>query len=114
MAEEKQNVTIACNATGQPSPNITWSKSVGRLPESRSHVQGGTMKICGVARKDGGIYICKAENILGSTTDTVLLIVYSPLRFKVRPPQEVTPNYGSTLRLPCVAESELSTTITWL
>ena len=114
MAEEKQNVTIACNATGQPSPNITWSKSVGRLPESRSHVQGGTMKIFGVARKDGGIYICKAENILGSTTDTVLLIVYSPLRFKVRPPQEVTPNYGSTLRLPCVAESELSTTITWL
>ena len=114
MAEENQNVTIACNATGQPSPNITWSKSVGRLPESRSHVQGGTMKIFGVARKDGGIYICKAENILGSTTDTVLLIVYSPLRFKVRPPQEVTPNYGSTLRLPCVAESELSTTITWL
>ena len=114
MAEEKQNVTIACNATGQPSPNITWSKSVGRLPESRSHVQGGTMKIFGVARKDSGIYICKADNILGSTTDTVLLIVYSPLRFKVHPPQEVTPNYGSTLRLPCVAESELSTTITWL
>ena len=114
MAEEKQNVTIACNATGQPSPNITWSKSVGRLPESRSHVQGGTMKIFGVARKDGGIYICKAENILGSTTDTVLLIVYSPLRFKVPPPQQVTPNYGSTLHLPCVAESELSTTITWL
>ena len=114
MAEEKQNVTIGCNATGQPSPTVTWSKSVGRLPGSRIHVQGGTMSIFGVARKDDGIYICKAENILGLTTDTVLLIVYSQLRFKVRPPQEVTPNYGSTLRLPCVAESELSTTITWL
>ena len=114
MAEEKQNVTIACTATGQPSPKITWSKSVGSLPGGRIKIQGGTMKIYSVTKKDGGIYICKAENILGPVTDTAQLIVYSPLRFKVRPPQEVTPNYGSTLRLPCVAESELSTRITWL
>ena len=114
MAEEKQNVTIACTATGQPSPKITWSKSVGSLPGGRIRIQGGTMKIYSVTKKDGGIYICKAENILGSVTATAQLIVYSPLRFKVRPPQEVTPNYGSTLRLPCVAESELSTRITWL
>ena len=114
MAEEKQNVTIACNATGQPSPRITWSKAVGRLPGGKIKVQGGTMKIYSVTKKDGGIYICKAENILGSATYTALLIVYSPLRFRVFPPQQVTPKYGSTLRLPCVAESELSTTITWL
>ena len=44
----------------------------------------------------------------------VQLIVYSPLRFTVLPPQQVTPYAGSTLRLPCVAESELSTTIAWL
>ena len=114
MAEEKQNVTIACTATGQPSPRITWSKSVGSLPGGRIKMQGGTLKIYSVTKKDGGIYICKAENILGSVTDTAQLIVYSPLRFKVLPPQQVTPYTGSTLRLPCVTESELSTTITWL
>ena len=113
-AEEKQKVTISCTVTGQPTPRITWSKAGGSLPGGRIHVQDGTLKIFKVTRKDGGIYICKAENILGSVTDTAQLIVYSPLRFKVLPPQEVTPSTGSTLRLPCVAESELSTTITWL
>ena len=63
------------------------------------------------AKNDGGIYMCKAENILGRATDTVQLVVFSPLQFKVRPPQEITPLIGSTLHLPCVAASELRTTI---
>ena len=113
MAEEKQNVTMACTATGQPSPKITWSKAVGSLPGDRIKVQDGAMKIYSVTKKDGGVYICKAVNILGLATDTAQLMVFSPLRFKVRPPQEVTPVIGSTLRLPCVAASELSTTLTW-
>ena len=71
------------------------------------------MKIYSVIKKDGGTYICKAENILGSALATAQLTVFSPLRFKVRPPQEVTPVIGLTLRLPCVAGSELSTTLTW-
>ena len=114
MAEEKQNVSIACTATGQPSPRITWSKAVGSLPADRTKVMNGTLKIHKVTRKDGGTYVCKAENILGSVTDTAQLTIFSPLRFKVRPPQEVTPaRFGSTVRVPCVAESDLRTAIFW-
>ena len=113
IAEEKQNVSIACTATGQPSPKITWSKAVGSLPGGRIKMQSGTMKIYSVIKKDGGTYICKAENILGSATDTAQLTVFSPLRFKVRPPQEVTPVIGYTVDLPCLAESDLSPTTYW-
>ena len=113
MAEEKQNVTMACTATGQPSPRITWSKAVGSLPGGRIKIQGGTMKIFSVTKKDGGTYICKAKNILGLATDTAQLTVFSPLRFKVRPPQQVTPVLGSTVHLPCSAESDLSPTTYW-
>ena len=63
------------------------------------------LTIYNVTKKDRGTYICKAENILGSVSDMVLLMVFSPLRFKVLPPREVTPVIGSTLRLPCLAES---------
>ena len=113
IAEEKQNIHIACSATGQPLPSITWSKAVGNVPEGRTVVKNGNLTIHSVTKNDGGTYICKAENILGSATGAALLVIFPPLQFKVRPPQEVTPVIGASVRLPCVAESDLRTTITW-
>jgi len=113
MAEEKQNIHIACIATGQPPPSITWSKAVGSVPEDRTEVMNGNLTIHSVTKNDGGTYICKAKNILGSATDTAQLVIFSPLQFQVSPPQEVTPVIGSSVRLPCVAESDLRTTISW-
>ena len=109
MAEEKQNVTIACNATGQPQPSITWSKALGSLPKDKAAVKNGALTIYDVAKNDGGIYMCKAENILGRATSTVLVVVFSSLRFKVRPPREVTPLSGFNVRLPSLAESDPET-----
>ena len=114
FAEEGQNVSIACTATGQPQPSITWSKAFGSLPKGRADVLSGNLTIYNVTKEDRGTYICKAKNILRSTTDSAQLTVVSRLRFKVRPPLEVTPAiFGSTVRLPCVAESDLSNKMTW-
>ena len=114
MAEEKQNVTIACNASGQPQPSITWFKSVGSLPQERAKVKNGALTIYDVRRNDGGIYICKANNILGSASAMSLVVTFPPLRFKLIPPKEVTPDrFGSTVLLPCSSESDLRTKITW-
>ena len=66
-----------------------------------------------MTRKEGGVYICKAENILGTAADTVLLMIFSPLRFKVLPPKQLTPTMGSNVQLTCLAESDLKTTVTW-
>ena len=115
MAEEKQNVTIACTASGQPQPRVTWFKPFGTLPKDRAEVVNGTLKIYNVAKTDGGTYLCKAENVMGAGTATALVVIFFPLRFKVRPPQELTPviNYPLTLRLSCLAESDLKPTLTW-
>ena len=115
MAEERQNVTIACIATGQPQPSITWFKAVGSLPKERAKVKNGALTICDVRRNDGGIYVCKANSIWGSVEAGSLVVIFSPLRFKLIPPKEVTPaRFGSTVLLPCLPESELRTTITWI
>ena len=112
-AQWGKNSTLACIAAGQPQPSITWSKAVGGLPKDRTEVKKGNLTIYKVGEEDWGTYICKAKNILGSTTALAQLIVLPRLRFKVHPPKEVTPVIGSTVRLPCVAESDLRTTFTW-
>ena len=73
----------------------------------------GALTIYNVTKRDGGIYICKAENILGSASDTSHLMAFSPLRFKDLPSRMVTPFIGSTFRFPCVAESDSRPSITW-
>ena len=113
MAEEGQNINISCSATGQPPPIITWSKSIGDLPVG-AVVSSTALKINNVKNQDGGTYVCRAKNILGNVQGTAQLMVFSRLRFKVRPPMETTPKLGYPVRLPCVTESKLSTTVTWL
>ena len=113
MVEENQNVTIACNATGQPKPSVTWFKAFSSLPNGRTRLANKRLIIYNVEKKDRGTYICQADNILGSATDMIQLMIFSPLRFKIRPPQELTAVIGSTIRLPCVAESDLRPSITW-
>ncbi|KAK2560792.1 Contactin-associated protein 1 [Acropora cervicornis] len=112
-AEEQQNISITCNATGQPKPRVTWSNAVGNFPENRTTVTNGVLNIYQLRRKDGGVYICKAKNVLGLVIETVQLIVYLRLKFEVSPPQEVTPFYGDVVILPCVAKSDLRLVITW-
>ena len=113
MSQEGQNVIIACSVTGQPQPKVTWSKAIGSLPD-RTAVANGALKIYNVSKKDGGTYICKAENILGTTVKTALVMIFSPLRFTVRPPEQLGASIGSAVHIPCVAESDLRTSVTWM
>ena len=113
IAEEEQTTTIACNATGQPQPTITWSKSIGSLP-STTTVKNGVMKMNNVLRRDGGVYKCKAENILGVAENTVQMMIFSRLQFKVRPSVQLTAVIGFPVSLPCVAESDLKPIVTWM
>ena len=41
------------------------SRALGSVPKDKAKVTNGALTIHYVAKNDGGIYMCKAENILG-------------------------------------------------
>ena len=53
----------------------------------------------------------KTENILGTAEDTIQLVIFSRLRFQVRPPAQLTAVIRNPVRLPCVAQSDMRTTV---
>ena len=61
--EKMQNVTVRCQATGDPQPKVTWTKETGELPVGRSEVGvDGTLKIWNPVEEDSGIYTCVASS----------------------------------------------------
>ena len=57
-----QNVTVRCQATGDPQPKVTWTKESGQLPVKRSEAGvDGTLKIWNPVEEDSGIYTCVAS-----------------------------------------------------
>ena len=75
---EKGNVTLHCNATGNPTPNITWTKG-GSF--SALH-QGDIYSIVNVPRDAAGNYTCTAWNGVGEQKKaTAVIAVHCKLTF---------------------------------
>ena len=72
--QEKQNITITCEADGFPPPMVTWYKSDHAIDE-RKTFQRRELRFSEIKFEDRGIYTCEAENLLGSVQFTVNLTV---------------------------------------
>ncbi|KAL9972083.1 hypothetical protein ACROYT_G018324 [Oculina patagonica] len=70
-----QTVTLNCSADGHPVPSITWTRCKGNIPEERSQVKGGQLKINSLTAKDSGTYICSARSEFVNVETEVKLIV---------------------------------------
>ncbi|XP_022777890.1 contactin-associated protein-like 2 [Stylophora pistillata] len=77
---------VICQATGQPTPTITWRKAFGHMSKERSKVLNGRLEITRVTKTDGGDYICSAKNILNEDSTRTQVIVLEKLKFTLFPP----------------------------
>ena len=59
---EGDNVTFYCNATGNPSPNITWTRANSSAVISFSEM----FHMEAVKRNESGSYVCHASNGFGT------------------------------------------------
>ena len=72
---EGTDVTLSCNAVGQPEPTISWTKHGSPLNtsgNSRISLSGDKkqLTIRNVHRTDSGEYRCVANNSLGNVSST--------------------------------------------
>ena len=75
---ESNTASLLCSASGNPAPQVAWSRVNGVLPSNRTQVtSGGLMQINDVRLEDAGKYKCMAQNILGREEEVVGLTVQS-------------------------------------
>ncbi|XP_069831545.1 immunoglobulin superfamily member 10 [Dendropsophus ebraccatus] len=113
---------IPCEATGDPTPTILWTKVASGTFVSKTRrgnrmevFPNGTLSISSVSVLDRGQYLCVANNQYGSDRLLVTLsvITYPPRILQGRS-REITVHSGSTVSIKCQAEGRPFPTITWI
>ncbi|XP_075689566.1 hemicentin-1 [Rhinoderma darwinii] len=118
--KEKSDVTLSCEVTGNPQPQVTWVKD-GQPLHLESHQTlrkgGQTFQINGAMVSDTGIYICIASNSAGDKSRRLSLsVLVSPTIFGAKTkvfPEEVSVILHSSVSLSCDVNSHPPATITW-
>ena len=84
---EGESIRLSCEATGNPRPQIRWSKNGVRVDEFHSRYlvdETGSLTITSADAKDSAIYSCSALNIVGITEKRTSLFVQSALHPSLR------------------------------
>ncbi|XP_061685304.1 basement membrane-specific heparan sulfate proteoglycan core protein-like [Syngnathoides biaculeatus] len=108
---EGHSVTMNCQATGSPTPLITWSKLRAPLPWKHT-VAGGVLTLTSVGRQDSGQYICNATNIHGFSEAYTQMEVESP-PYATSLPEQVKLQPGDALSLRCLAHGSHPIQFEW-
>ena len=104
IVEEGHKVSLNCQATGQPTPTVTWRKAVGHMSNERSRVFNGRLEITNVTKTDGGDYICSAKNILDEDSAHTQITVFEQLKFTLLPPHKRSVIPSENVLLTCEAQ----------
>ncbi|CAH2311914.1 hemicentin-1 isoform X2 [Pelobates cultripes] len=109
-----KSITMLCEATGNPTPEIMWYKNGASLATSAGQriVGTGALQIAFAQPDDGGLYTCIAENIAGTVNSTMTLSVLMPPRI-LKINKELSVINGSRIKLLCTAQGIPAPVITW-
>ena len=81
VANETGEASFQCEVKGNPKPQVAWLKQNSTLRADKRIVQSrGALMITDVTPQDGGMYTCKAKNILGVMISSATLTVQGKVR----------------------------------
>ncbi|BHF65091.1 Roundabout 1 [Sparganum proliferum] len=110
-----EDVEFHCIADGDPKPSILWRRDGGLyIPDDRAILKDGrNLRILQVRREDEGIYVCKAENLVGGIDASAKLSVLSSPNFTLTP-KDTTVLEGEKAVFHCQATGLPVPFIRWL
>ncbi|NXX50442.1 HMCN1 protein, partial [Tricholaema leucomelas] len=119
--KEQHRVTLACEVTGNPVPQISWLKDGQSLTEDEEHkvLSGGRfLQISNAQVADTGRYTCLASNAAGEKSKSYSLsVLVSPTIVGADDhgnSEDISVILNSPTSLVCEAYSYPPATITWL
>ncbi|KAL9964689.1 hypothetical protein ACROYT_G028364 [Oculina patagonica] len=101
---EGTNMTLICEATGKPTPNITWTRVQKDGSNSEAVHQGPTWDLPSINRTASGTYRCTADNGFGNSArhEIKVNVTYPAKIVKLASEHEVAAQQGVSLH--CQAE----------
>ncbi|XP_064080611.1 roundabout homolog 2-like [Macrobrachium nipponense] len=109
----ERTVEFECQVSGDPTPQVSWRRLRGPLPEHRTHIlDDHTLRISRVSPSDEDTYVCEAVNVVGTARTNATLTVYTPPEFLVRP-QDVRASAGSSAAFECLAVGRPPPLVVW-
>ena len=69
-------VTLSCNASGVPSPMVSWFKDDGQ------RIDASELVLTNINRSEAGEYRCEVSNECGNASETTTIDVWCKLTYK--------------------------------
>ncbi|XP_059208142.1 neural cell adhesion molecule 1a isoform X7 [Centropristis striata] len=120
-SEFDEQVTLTCEASGDPTPTISWSfenrvfsegeQSLDRNIVVRSHARVSSLTLKNVLFTYAGQYLCTASNSIGQDNQHMYLEVrYAP---KILGPVTVYTWEGNAANISCEVEAHPGASVVW-
>ncbi|XP_065711654.1 neural cell adhesion molecule 1 isoform X4 [Patagioenas fasciata] len=119
--ELEDQITLTCEASGDPIPSITWRTSTRNISSEektldgriivRSHARVSSLTLKEIQYTDAGEYVCIASNTIGQDSQAMYLEVqYAP---KLQGPVAVYTWEGNQVNITCEVFAYPSAVISW-
>uniref|UniRef100_A0A3B3DLS4 Uncharacterized protein n=1 Tax=Oryzias melastigma TaxID=30732 RepID=A0A3B3DLS4_ORYME len=110
----KQPLTLGCDASGIPSPSITWTKD-GHPDSPGVYVQNGNrlLRIYRVQPEHAGQFVCTAQNSAGEARRKYNIVVEPPVISGTSKLQEFTVAHEQEVEFQCRVSGRPAPRVEW-